>query len=71
MTNMKNPMLKRIENSTFTIRFVRVAKHNGFKTVGKFKKYLLEHETIKVPGSLWPMKTSRLLKEIEDSEKSI
>lgn len=66
---MKNPMLKRIENSTFSIRFCKIAEYHGFKTVGKFKKYLLTHDTIKVWYSWWPMKTQRLLKEIEEFEK--
>lgn len=43
---MKNPMLKRIENSVFTVRTCRVAEYLGIKTVGKLKKYCEEHSHV-------------------------
>ena len=40
---MKNPSLKRIGDTGFTVRTCRVAKYLGIKTVGRLKKYCEEH----------------------------
>lgn len=62
---MKNMYLHRITDKRFTVRLCTAARFNGFKTVGKFKKFLEQNERIKLPAA-HTMKSSRLLEELNE-----
>ena len=62
----------RINNSRFSIRFCTIARIYGFKTVGSFSKFLysLESPNVKLYSHTSHIRASRLIKELEDFQKS-
>jgi hypothetical protein len=62
----------RINNYRFTIRFCTVARTYGFKTIGKFEKFLngLESPHVKLYFGTTYMRASRLIRELEEFKKS-
>lgn len=65
---MKNILLKRINNSDFTIRLCVMAKKYNFKTIGKLRNFCINNTTYQ----LSPWDSSRSIKRIrEEVEKYI
>lgn len=58
----------KINNQRFSIRFCTVAKTYGFKTLGRFERFLrqLESPNVKLYFSTTYVRAVKLLKEIEE-----
>lgn len=63
-----NYRLHRINNYRFSVRLCTVAKTHGYKTIGKFYDFLKKHDKVTITPYMWgsTMKSSKLIKEIED-----